>query len=111
MLYPHTAPGQPAVAPGSTARNARDADGAAVRSVQGQPGEPPRGAVPAALGRRAPRSTRDIRAYLAQLGEQTDLLRRQVLLILREPMNTAAAPTDGLGGPPMAVLSSLALSR
>jgi hypothetical protein len=47
--------------------------------------------------------------YLAQLGEQTDLLRRQVLLILREPMNTAAARTDGLGGPsPMAVLSSLA---
>jgi hypothetical protein len=47
--------------------------------------------------------------YLAQLGEQTDLLRRQVLLILREPMNTAAAPTDGLGGPsPIAVLSSLA---
>jgi hypothetical protein len=47
--------------------------------------------------------------YLAQLGEETDLLRRQVLLILREPMNTAAAPTDGLGGPgPLAVLSALA---
>jgi hypothetical protein len=45
--------------------------------------------------------------YLVQLGEQTDLLRRQVLLILREPMG-AAAPTDGLGGPgPLAVLSSL----
>jgi hypothetical protein len=49
--------------------------------------------------------------YLVQLGEQTDLLRRQVLLILREPMTTAA-PTDGLGGPsPMAVLSSLARGR
>jgi PrgI family protein len=45
--------------------------------------------------------------YLVQLGEQTDLLRRQVLLILREPMG-AAGPTDGLGGPgPLAVLSSL----
>ncbi|WP_020645798.1 PrgI family protein [Amycolatopsis balhimycina] len=45
--------------------------------------------------------------YLVQLGEQTDLLRRQVLLILREPMG-AARPTDGLGGPgPLAVLSSL----
>jgi hypothetical protein len=46
--------------------------------------------------------------YLVQLGEQTDLLRRQVLLILREPIGGAAAPTDGLGGPgPLAVLSSL----
>jgi hypothetical protein len=45
--------------------------------------------------------------YLVQLGEQTDLLRRQVLLILREPTG-AAAPTDGLGGPgPLSVLSSL----
>ncbi|AXB48772.1 PrgI family protein [Amycolatopsis albispora] len=45
--------------------------------------------------------------YLVQLGEQTDLLRRQVLLILRERMG-AAGPTDGLGGPgPLAVLSSL----
>ncbi|MFD8497290.1 PrgI family protein [Amycolatopsis sp. NPDC059657] len=45
--------------------------------------------------------------YVAQLGEQTDLLRRQVLLILREPMGSAA-PADGLGGPsPRAVLSSL----
>jgi hypothetical protein len=45
--------------------------------------------------------------YLVQLGEQTDLLRRQVLLILREPMG-AVGPTDGLGGPgPLAVLSSL----
>lgn len=35
--------------------------------------------------------------YLAQLGEQTDLLRRQVLLVLREPVR-ATAPTDGLGG-------------
>lgn len=51
--------------------------------------------------------------YLAQLGEQTDLLRRRVLLVLREPIGGAtAAPTDGLGGPgPLAVLSSLARGR
>ena len=42
--------------------------------------------------------------YLVQLGLQTDLLRRQVLLILREPLTTSG-PTDGLGGPgPVAVL-------
>ncbi|CAM3404208.1 PrgI family protein [Kibdelosporangium persicum] len=47
--------------------------------------------------------------YLAQLGEQADLLRRQVLLILREPLGATTAPTDGLGGPrPLAVLSALA---
>lgn len=48
--------------------------------------------------------------YLVHLGEQTDLLRRKVLLVLREPINDAtAASTDGLGGPgPWAVLSSLA---
>lgn len=47
--------------------------------------------------------------YLVQLGEQNDLLRRQVLLVLREPIGGAtAAPTDGLGGPgPLSVLSSL----
>ncbi|MFD2420383.1 PrgI family protein [Amycolatopsis pigmentata] len=50
--------------------------------------------------------------YLAHLGEQTDLLRRQVLLVLREPIGATAAPTDGLGGPgPLAVLSSLARRR
>lgn len=51
--------------------------------------------------------------YLAQLGEHTDLLRRQVLLVLREPITgAAAAPTDGLGGPgPGAVLSSLVRGR
>jgi hypothetical protein len=50
--------------------------------------------------------------YLAQLGEQTDLLRRQVLLVLREPMGATAAPTDGLGGPsPLAVLSALARGK
>jgi hypothetical protein len=50
--------------------------------------------------------------YLVQLGEQTDLLRRQVLLVLREPMGATAAPTDGLGGPgPLAVLSSLARGK
>jgi hypothetical protein len=49
--------------------------------------------------------------YLGQLGEQTDLLRRQVLLVLREPFGMAA-PTDGLGGPsPLAVLTSLTRSR
>ena len=35
--------------------------------------------------------------YLAQLAEHTDLLRRQVLLVLREPLH-AAAPTS-LSGP------------
>ncbi|NKQ59024.1 PrgI family protein [Amycolatopsis sp. K13G38] len=51
--------------------------------------------------------------YLVQLAEQTDLLRRQVLLILREPIGGAtAAPADGLGGPgPLAVLSSLARGK
>ena len=49
--------------------------------------------------------------YLVQLGEQTDLLRRQVLLILREPIGTHA-PADGLGGPsPLAVLPSLTRSK
>jgi hypothetical protein len=50
--------------------------------------------------------------YLAQLGEQTDLLRRQVLLVLCEPMGATAAPTDGLGGPsPLSVLTALARGR
>jgi len=45
--------------------------------------------------------------YLVQLGQQSDLLRRQVLLVLREPLG-GAAPTDGLGGPgPLAVISTL----
>jgi hypothetical protein len=35
--------------------------------------------------------------YLDQLGRATELLRRQVLLILREPLLTGS-PTDGLGG-------------
>jgi hypothetical protein len=49
--------------------------------------------------------------YLAQLGEQTDLLRRQVLLVLREPTG-ATAPTDGLGGAsPLAVLTALTRSK
>jgi hypothetical protein len=34
--------------------------------------------------------------YLAQLAVTTDLLRRQVLLVLREPLH-ATGPTDGLG--------------
>ncbi|SDJ00927.1 PrgI family protein [Actinokineospora alba] len=50
--------------------------------------------------------------YLAQLSEQTDLLCRQVLLVLREPLDSAVAAGDGLGGPgPVAVLSSLARGR
>ncbi|GAA1291786.1 PrgI family protein [Saccharothrix xinjiangensis] len=49
--------------------------------------------------------------YLDQLGRQSNLLRRQVLLVLREPLGTAA-PTDGLGGPgPLTVLTSLAGAR
>lgn len=49
--------------------------------------------------------------YLIQLGQQSDLLRRQVLLVLREPLGTTA-PTDGLGGPgPLAVLGSMAGKR
>jgi hypothetical protein len=49
--------------------------------------------------------------YLTQLGAQTDLLRRQVLLILREPA-AEAAPTDGLGGPSaLSVLRSLTPRR
>jgi hypothetical protein len=42
--------------------------------------------------------------YLDQLRRATDLLRRQVLLVLREPVR-AAGPADGLGGAfPLAVL-------
>ncbi|WP_424187653.1 PrgI family protein [Actinokineospora sp. G85] len=49
--------------------------------------------------------------YLAQLGQQSDLLRRQVLLVLREGLQPAV-PTDGLGGPgPLAVLGSMAGKR
>lgn len=44
--------------------------------------------------------------YLDQLRRATDLLRRQVLLILREPLHTTA-PTDGLGGAsPLAALTA-----
>lgn len=41
--------------------------------------------------------------YLEQLGRATELLRRQVLLILREPLFTAA-PSDGLGVTPLTAL-------
>ncbi|MGH3857045.1 MAG: PrgI family protein [Pseudonocardiaceae bacterium] len=45
--------------------------------------------------------------FLTHLREQNDLLRRQVLLIFREPAH-APAPADGLGGPsPWSVLTSL----
>ena len=49
--------------------------------------------------------------YLAHLATTTDLWRRQVLLVLREPLGPAAPP-DGLGGPsPAAALGSLLASR
>jgi hypothetical protein len=49
--------------------------------------------------------------YLDQLRRATDLLRRQVLLILREPLHTTA-PTDGLGGAsPLAAVSALSARR
>ncbi|MFT7837754.1 PrgI family protein [Saccharothrix sp. BKS2] len=49
--------------------------------------------------------------YLDQLGRQAELLRRQVLLVLREPLGVAA-PTDGLGGPgPLAVLATMTGGR
>lgn len=45
--------------------------------------------------------------YLVQLAEQTDLLRRQVLLVLRESVQPTGS-VDGLGGPsPLAVARSL----
>lgn len=48
--------------------------------------------------------------YLAHLAADTDLLRRQVLLVLREPVQ--AAPGEGLAGPsPAAVLGSLRRRR
>jgi hypothetical protein len=43
------------------------------------------------------RAAREHAEYLDQLGRATDLLRRQVLLILREPLRSTG-PTDGLGG-------------
>jgi len=52
------------------------------------------------------RAAREHAEYLDQLGRATDLLRRQVLLILREPLVTGG-PTDGLGGAsPLAALSA-----
>jgi hypothetical protein len=52
------------------------------------------------------RAAREHAEYLDQLGRATDLLRRQVLLILREPLLTGG-PTDGLGGAsPLAALSA-----
>ncbi|UJW32605.1 PrgI family protein [Saccharothrix sp. AJ9571] len=43
-------------------------------------------------------AAREHAAYLDQLSRTTDLLRRQVLLVLREPVR-APGPADGLGGP------------
>jgi hypothetical protein len=49
-------------------------------------------------------AAREHAEYLDQLRRSTDLLRRQVLLVLREPLR-AAGPTDGIGGAsPLAVL-------
>ncbi|MGW5053974.1 PrgI family protein [Actinokineospora sp. NPDC004072] len=49
--------------------------------------------------------------YLAHLGRQNDLLRRQVLLVLREGLRSGA-PTDGLGGPgALAMLGTMAGKR
>ncbi|WP_275560574.1 PrgI family protein [Streptomyces sp. 5-6(2022)] len=49
--------------------------------------------------------------YLAQLGAQSDLLRRQVLLVLREPLGPQRA-VDGLGGAsPLAAFTRRARSR
>lgn len=49
-------------------------------------------------------AAREHATYLDQLTRSTDLLRRQVLLVLREPVR-AALPADGLGGAsPLAVL-------
>ncbi|WP_413116197.1 PrgI family protein [Streptomyces sp. CY1] len=49
--------------------------------------------------------------YLAQLGAQSDLLCRQVLLVLREPLG-AQRGVDGLGGPsPLAAFTRRARSR
>ncbi|TWP46031.1 PrgI family protein [Lentzea tibetensis] len=49
--------------------------------------------------------------YLTRLAGQSDLLRRQVLLVLREPLGVAA-PTDGLGGPGLlAVLGAMTSKR
>ncbi|WP_433264828.1 PrgI family protein [Actinosynnema sp. CS-041913] len=51
-------------------------------------------------------AAREHAEYLDQLGRATDLLRRQVLLILREPL-LAGRPVDGLGGTsPLAALSA-----
>ena len=51
-------------------------------------------------------AAREHAEYLDQLGRATELLRRQVLLILREPV-LPTGPTDGLGGvSPLAALSA-----
>lgn len=49
--------------------------------------------------------------FLTQLAHDHDLLRRQVLLVLREPVR-AAGPVDGLGGPGLlAVLAARRIPR
>jgi hypothetical protein len=46
--------------------------------------------------------------YLAHLGEHTDLLRRQVLLVLREELRPAGSATELTGPSPVAMLRFLA---
>jgi hypothetical protein len=49
--------------------------------------------------------------FLAQLSEQSELLRRQVLLVFREDLHTPGSPTE-LGGPsPWGMLASLTRGR
>lgn len=43
--------------------------------------------------------------YLVQLGEQTDLLRRQVLLVLREPLHTTTSGNELDGASPLTALT------
>ncbi|WP_322749361.1 MULTISPECIES: PrgI family protein [unclassified Frankia] len=69
-----------------------------IHDLQAHAGQLPHPALEAAA--------REHAAYLAQLATDLELLARQVLLILREPL-VAAGPTDGLGGAsPLAALSS-----
>jgi len=48
--------------------------------------------------------------YLAHLSRTTDLLRRQVLVVLREPLHTAT-PANGVGGSPLAGVTARRRAR
>ncbi|WP_050514766.1 PrgI family protein [Streptomyces rimosus] len=63
---------------------------AAIAELRAQAPTLPHPALQAAAG--------DHADFLTQLAREQDLLRRQVLLVLREPVR-AAGPVDGLGGP------------